>query len=127
VRRCSSRHSFFLIPNARRQCPKRAQSPSISNIEVPAIRPLEPTEGIQPKIVHEIGDIVLRLNQEEKLTVLLVGQKLPFARRVASEFCILVKGRRVAADFLEQFPQWRIQPSYTVSPVRGDIYGPATL
>jgi urea transport system ATP-binding protein len=57
----------------------------------------EPTEGIQPNIVHEIGDIVLRLNQEEGLTVLLVEQKLPFARRVASEFCILDKGRGVAA------------------------------
>jgi len=57
----------------------------------------EPTEGIQPNIVHEIGDIVLRLNQEEGLTVLLVEQKLPFARRVASEFCILSNGRRVAA------------------------------
>ena len=57
----------------------------------------EPTEGIQPNIVHEIGDIVLRLNQQEGLTILLVEQKLPFARRVASEFCILDKGRRVAA------------------------------
>ena len=57
----------------------------------------EPTEGIQPNIVHEIGDILIRLNQEQGLTVLLVEQKLPFARRVASEFCILDKGRRVAA------------------------------
>jgi urea transport system ATP-binding protein len=57
----------------------------------------EPTEGIQPNIVREIGDILLRLNKEEGLTVLLVEQKLPFARRVASEFCILDKGRRVAA------------------------------
>ena len=56
----------------------------------------EPTEGIQPNIVHEIGDIILSLNQEHGLTVLLVEQKLPFARRVASEFCILDKGRRVA-------------------------------
>jgi urea transport system ATP-binding protein len=56
----------------------------------------EPTEGIQPNIVHEIGDVVLRLNREEGLTVLLVEQKLPFARRVASEFCILEKGRSVA-------------------------------
>jgi urea transport system ATP-binding protein len=56
----------------------------------------EPTEGIQPNIVHEIGDIVLRLNKEEGLAVLLVEQKLPFARRVASEFCILSNGRRVA-------------------------------
>ena len=57
----------------------------------------EPTEGIQPNVVHEIGDILLKLNQDEGLTLLLVEQKLPFARRVASEFCILDKGRRAAA------------------------------
>jgi urea transport system ATP-binding protein len=57
----------------------------------------EPTEGIQPNIVHEIGDILLRLNQDEGLTVLLVEQKLPFARRVASNFCILDKGRNVGS------------------------------
>ncbi|MDP9053544.1 MAG: urea ABC transporter ATP-binding subunit UrtE [Acidobacteriota bacterium] len=62
----------------------------------------EPTEGIQPNVVHEIGDIILRLNQEEGLTVLLVEQKLPFARRVASEFCILDKGRRAAAGAIEE-------------------------
>jgi urea transport system ATP-binding protein len=56
----------------------------------------EPTEGIQPNIVHEIGDIILRLNRDAGVTVLLVEQKLPFARRVASEFCILEKGRCVA-------------------------------
>ncbi|MEN9434403.1 MAG: urea transporter ATP-binding subunit UrtE, partial [Pseudomonadota bacterium] len=38
----------------------------------------EPTEGIQPNIVQEIGDIIRRLNQEMGLTVLLVEQKLPF-------------------------------------------------
>jgi len=56
----------------------------------------EPTEGIQPNIVHEIGDIILRLNRDAGVTVLLVEQKLPFARRVASEFRILEKGRCVA-------------------------------
>ena len=56
----------------------------------------EPSEGIQPNIVHEIGSILLRLNHEEGLTVLLVEQKLPFARRVASGFCMLANGRRVA-------------------------------
>lgn len=62
----------------------------------------EPTEGIQPNIVHEIGDIVLKLNQEEGLTMLLVEQKLPFARRIASQFCILDKGRRVAAGSIDE-------------------------
>jgi urea transport system ATP-binding protein len=57
----------------------------------------EPTEGIQPNIVQEIGDIILRLNREIGLTVLLVEQKLPFARKVADRYCILDRGRHVAA------------------------------
>jgi len=61
----------------------------------------EPTEGIQPNIVREIGDIILQLNRDAGVTVLLVEQKLPFARRVASEFCILDKGRRVAGGSIE--------------------------
>src|SRR5438309_2031504 len=60
------------------------------------------SEGIQPNVVHEIGDIILKLNKEEGLTVLLVEQKLPFARRVASEFCILDKGRHVAAGPIDE-------------------------
>jgi urea transport system ATP-binding protein len=55
----------------------------------------EPTEGIQPNIVHEIGDIIIRLNKEG-LSVLLVEQKLPFARRVADTFCIMDRGRTMA-------------------------------
>lgn len=56
----------------------------------------EPTEGIQPNIVQEIGDTIMRLNREMKMTVLLVEQKLPLARRVADRFTILDKGRVVA-------------------------------
>jgi urea transport system ATP-binding protein len=56
----------------------------------------EPCEGIQPNIVHEIGDLLIRLNRDTGLTVLIVEQKLPFARRVASEFRVLDKGRVVA-------------------------------
>jgi urea transport system ATP-binding protein len=56
----------------------------------------EPTEGIQPNIVREIGDIIVRLNDTLGLTVLLVEQKLPFARRVADGFAMLEKGRKVA-------------------------------
>ncbi|MFN3712634.1 MAG: urea ABC transporter ATP-binding subunit UrtE [Alcanivoracaceae bacterium] len=58
----------------------------------------EPTEGIQPNIVREIGDILITLNREQGLTVLLVEQKLPFARRVATDYRIIEKGRIVAAD-----------------------------
>jgi urea transport system ATP-binding protein len=57
----------------------------------------EPTEGIQPNIVQEIGDIVRRLIDELGLTVILVEQKLPFARRVADRFLILDRGRLTAS------------------------------
>jgi urea transport system ATP-binding protein len=57
----------------------------------------EPTEGIQPNIVAEIGDILRRLNRDTGLTLLLVEQKLPFARKVGDHFCLLDRGRRVAA------------------------------
>jgi urea transport system ATP-binding protein len=55
----------------------------------------EPTEGIQPNIVHEIGDIITQLN-ETGLAVLIVEQKLPFARRVGRSFCMMDRGRAVA-------------------------------
>tara|TARA_B100001179_G_C18467024_1_gene349675 strand:+ start:111 stop:812 length:702 start_codon:yes stop_codon:yes gene_type:complete len=62
----------------------------------------EPTEGIQPNIVHEIGDILIKLNHEAKVTLVLVEQKLLFARRVASDFCILDKGRHVAGGTIDE-------------------------
>ncbi len=74
----------------------------------------EPTEGIQPNIVHEIGDIILKLNKEEGLTVLLVEQKLPFARRVASEFCILDKGRHVARGPIDALTDQVVRAHLTV-------------
>ena len=74
----------------------------------------EPTEGIQPNIVHEIGDIIIRLNKEKGLTILLVEQKLPFARRVAQNFCILDKGRSVAADNMENLGEEIINRHLTV-------------
>jgi len=56
----------------------------------------EPTEGIQPNIVHEIGDIIRALMEKLGLTVILVEQKLPFARRVADRFVLLDRGRLMA-------------------------------
>lgn len=58
----------------------------------------EPNEGIQPNIVRQIGDVVTQLNEEDGLTVILVEQKLGFARRVGREFRLMQKGSVVAAD-----------------------------
>jgi urea transport system ATP-binding protein len=56
----------------------------------------EPNEGIQPNIVSQIGDVIQKLNSEG-LTVVLVEQKLGFAKRVGKEFRLMEKGRVVAS------------------------------
>lgn len=61
----------------------------------------EPTEGIQPNIVSEIGEIINKLNKELGLTVLLIEQKLPFAKKVASNFSIMEKGKIVASGGID--------------------------
>jgi len=61
----------------------------------------EPNEGIQPNIVKQIGDVILKLNAEEGLTVILIEQKLGFARRVGKEFRLMEKGQIVAADKMD--------------------------
>jgi len=74
----------------------------------------EPTEGLQPNIVHEIGDIIIKLNREAGVTVMLVEQKLPFARRVASEFSILENGRCVAGGSIEELSDDVVREHLTV-------------
>ena len=74
----------------------------------------EPTEGIQPNIVAEIGSIVRKLNREMGLTVLLVEQKLPFARKVADRFCLLDRGRAVARGTMSELNDELIQQYLTV-------------
>ena len=74
----------------------------------------EPTEGIQPNIVKEIGSIIMRLNQEHGLTVLLVEQKLHFARRVADHFRIMEKGRVVAQGDMQDLSDDIVQRHLTV-------------
>ena len=74
----------------------------------------EPTEGIQPNIVHEIGDIIMRLNREADLTVLLVEQKLPFARRVATQLRILDKGRLVVSGGIADLTDELVKQHLTV-------------
>jgi len=73
----------------------------------------EPCEGIQPNIVSEIGDILMKLNGEG-LTVLLVEQKLPFARRVANDFVILERGRVVAQGPMKGLTDEVVQRHLTV-------------
>jgi urea transport system ATP-binding protein len=56
----------------------------------------EPSMGIQPNIIHEIGRALVKLNQEEKLTILLVEQNTGLIAQVAHRAYAMDKGRIVA-------------------------------
>lgn len=56
----------------------------------------EPTEGIQPSIVQEIEETLRRINQEKGITILVVEQKITFARTLAQKFFMMEKGAVVA-------------------------------
>jgi urea transport system ATP-binding protein len=53
----------------------------------------EPTEGIQPSIIHEIEDAITQLSQSEGLSILLVEQYVEFALRMADRYVVLDAGR----------------------------------
>ncbi len=74
----------------------------------------EPGEGIQPNIVTQIGEVIRRLIEEDGLTVLLVEQKLPFARKFADHFAIMDRGRRVAEGDIGELSDELIKKHLTV-------------
>ena len=64
----------------------------------------EPSEGIQPSIVQQLGDLLRSFTGELGLTVLLVEQNLELARKTASYCLVMEKGRilrRLTANDLE--------------------------
>jgi branched-chain amino acid transport system ATP-binding protein len=54
----------------------------------------EPTEGLAPVLVREVGDVILRL-KEGGLSIFLVEQNLSFARKFADYTHVMSKGRIV--------------------------------
>ncbi|MDI5934259.1 urea ABC transporter ATP-binding subunit UrtE [Halomonas kalidii] len=74
----------------------------------------EPGEGIQPNIVTQIGEVIRRLIHEDGLTVLLVEQKLPFARKYADRFVIMDRGRPVARGGIGELSDALIREHLTV-------------
>ena len=57
----------------------------------------EPSLGIQPSIIQEIGEALVRLNREEKITILLVEQNMRLIEQVAVRAYAMDKGRIVAS------------------------------
>jgi len=56
----------------------------------------EPTEGIQPNIIDLIGDTLIKIKKEGKISILLVEQYLDFCLAVGDSFYIMDRGAVVA-------------------------------
>ena len=57
----------------------------------------EPTEGIQPSIIKDIGRAIDYLRQSGKMAILLVEQYFDFARDLADRFVVMERGEVVMA------------------------------
>jgi len=56
----------------------------------------EPTEGIQPNIIDQIGETIKMLRAEKTMSILLVEQYLDFCKELADFFAIMDRGNVVA-------------------------------
>jgi urea transport system ATP-binding protein len=52
----------------------------------------EPTEGIQPSIIKDIGRAIDYLRQKGDMAIVLVEQYFEFARDLADDFCVMDRG-----------------------------------
>ncbi|MCX7290926.1 urea ABC transporter ATP-binding subunit UrtE [Janthinobacterium sp.] len=62
----------------------------------------EPTEGIQPSVIKDIGRVIRLLKQRGDMAIVLCEQYFDFARELADEFIVLSRGSVVASGKAEQ-------------------------
>jgi len=74
----------------------------------------EPTEGIQPNIIDLIGDTLMKIKKEGKISILLVEQYLDFCLGVGDSFYIMDRGAIVAEGPIAQLNDAIVKEHLTV-------------
>lgn len=62
----------------------------------------EPTEGIQPNIIQQIGNVIRHLRDEGEMAILLVEQYFEFAYDLADQFVVLRRGEVILSGDRDQ-------------------------
>jgi urea transport system ATP-binding protein len=62
----------------------------------------EPTEGIQPNVVKEIEEAIVHLNRDRGISIIIVEQNIPFARKASDRFVVMDKGKIVVTGMKEE-------------------------
>jgi urea transport system ATP-binding protein len=74
----------------------------------------EPTEGIQPSVVKQIGGVIAALKAQRSLSILLIEQYLDFALKLADSFYVMEKGAIVTKGEIDQASKETIQRHMSV-------------
>ena len=74
----------------------------------------EPTEGIQPNVIDMIGETLLKIKAEGRISILLVEQYVDFCLAVGDSFYIMDRGSMVAEGRIDQLNDETIRQHLTV-------------
>jgi urea transport system ATP-binding protein len=74
----------------------------------------EPTEGIQPSIIKEIGRAIAYLRDKGGMAILLVEQYFEFARDLADRFAVMDRGEIVMSGEKSQMDEAHVRRHLTV-------------
>jgi urea transport system ATP-binding protein len=74
----------------------------------------EPTEGIQPSIIKDIGRVIRRLAHEEGVCILLVEQYYDFAASLADDYAVMSRGQIIEQGPASQMAHKNLRALLTV-------------
>ena len=74
----------------------------------------EPTEGIQPSVIKDIGRAIVYLRQRGDMAIVLVEQYLDFAHELADDFVVMDRGEVVMSGTRETFDVEAVRKHMTV-------------
>jgi urea transport system ATP-binding protein len=74
----------------------------------------EPTEGIQPSIIKEIGRVIERLAAQGEMAILLVEQYFEFARDLAAAYVVMQRGEVVLSGRQSEMDETAVRDYLTV-------------
>ncbi len=73
----------------------------------------EPTEGIQPSVIQDIGDAIRRVNKELDITVFIVEQYLEFVLGISDALYVMEKGQVVLSGKTKDMDPAEVQRMMT--------------
>ena len=74
----------------------------------------EPTEGIQPSIIKDIGRALVHLRRRGDMAILVVEQYFEWARDICDDFAVMERGAVVLAGAREEMNEAEVRARMTV-------------